>query len=101
MSGKIKKKNSIKILDIFGFENSKTNSFEEFCINYVNECLQNFLNQKTLKIQQVFFGVKIKDEYIEEGLEWRRVSYLDNTPVVELYVHKPYGLFNLLEDECK
>ncbi|KII69769.1 Unconventional myosin-IXa [Thelohanellus kitauei] len=91
---------SIKVLDIFGFESGQKNSFEEFCVNYVNECLQNFLNQKTFKLQQVNMNIK-QDEYEEEGFEWNRISYADNSTTVDLFRKRPSGLLNLLEDECK
>ncbi|KAF0992338.1 hypothetical protein HZS_5791, partial [Henneguya salminicola] len=84
---------SIKILDIFGFENIKKNSFEQFCINYVNEFFQMIMIQSTLEIQQ--------DEYEEEGFNWSRIDYEDNTNVVNLFTYKPHGLIPLLEDECK
>ena len=61
---------SIGILDIYGFEIFQNNSFEQFCINYVNERLQQIFIELTIKGEQ--------REYRSEGLPWRDVPYFDN-----------------------
>lgn len=83
--------NFIGILDIFGFEDFKTNSFEQFCINYANERLQYFFNQHIFKQEQ--------DEYEKEGVNWSKIAFVDNQSTIDLLVKKPIGLFRLLDEE--
>ena len=66
----------IGILDIFGFENLKNNSFEQLCINYTNERLQKYFNNHVIKLEQ--------DLYIKEGLEVEKIKYKDNKDVIRL-----------------
>ncbi|EGG18742.1 myosin IA heavy chain [Cavenderia fasciculata] len=82
----------IGVLDIYGFEIFKNNSFEQFCINYVNETLQQIFIDLTLKTEQ--------KEYVEEGIKWEPVDYVDNKPCVELVEKKPLGILSLLDEEC-
>lgn len=83
----------IGVLDIYGFENFKTNSFEQFCINYANEVLQQQYNQHVFKIEQ--------EEYIREGIDWTFIEYCDNQPVIDVIESRPIGILNLLDEECK
>lgn len=83
----------IGVLDIYGFENFKTNSFEQFCINYANEVLQQQYNQHVFKIEQ--------EEYIREGIDWTFIEYSDNQPVIDIIESRPIGILNLLDEECK
>jgi myosin heavy subunit len=83
----------IGVLDIYGFENFKTNSFEQFCINYANEVLQQQYNQHVFKIEQ--------EEYIREGIDWTFIEYSDNQPVIDIIESKPIGILNLLDEECR
>jgi len=85
---------SIGVLDIYGFEIFQLNAFEQFCINYVNE-----------RLQQVFIDLTIKQEqqeYHDEGMKWRDIKYFDNKVVCELIEgNSPPGVFRLLDDTCK
>nr|XP_034972859.1 unconventional myosin-IXb isoform X6 [Zootoca vivipara] len=82
---------SIGVLDIFGFEDFNTNSFEQFCINYANEQLQYYFNQHIFKLEQ--------EEYQSEGITWHNIDYTDNVACIHLISKKPTGLFYLLDEE--
>jgi myosin-1 len=85
--------NSIGILDIYGFEIFEKNSFEQLCINYVNEKLQQIFIQLTLKAEQ--------EEYAQEQIQWTPIKYFDNKVVCELIEEKrPPGVFSALNDAC-
>ena len=84
---------SIGILDIYGFEIFEKNSFEQLCINYVNEKLQQIFIQLTLKAEQ--------DEYNREQIQWTPIKYFDNKVVCDLIEEKrPPGIFAALNDAC-
>jgi len=84
---------SVGILDIYGFEIFERNSFEQLCINYVNEKLQQIFIQLTLKTEQ--------DEYEREQIKWTPIKYFDNRVVCELIEEKrPPGVFAALNDAC-
>lgn len=86
-------KSVIGILDIYGFEIFDNNGFEQFCINYVNEKLQQYFIELTLKAEQ--------EEYVKEGIKWTPVKYFNNQVVCELIEGKaPPGIFSLLDDIC-
>lgn len=80
------------ILDIYGFEIFETNTFEQFCINYCNEKLQQFFIAITLRSE--------KEEYAREGIPWTDVRYFNNQIICDLIDAKPGGIFSLLDDEC-
>lgn len=82
---------SIGILDIYGFEIFEHNSFEQICINYVNEKLQQIFIQLTLKQEQ--------ETYKREQIEWTPIKYFDNKVVCELIEAKrPPGIFAAMND---
>ncbi|KAH8518531.1 hypothetical protein H0E87_000396 [Populus deltoides] len=82
---------SISILDIYGFESFKNNSFEQFCINYANERLQQHFNRHLFKLEQ--------QEYEEDGIDWTKVDFEDNQECLNLFEKKPLGLLSLLDEE--
>lgn len=85
--------NTIGILDIYGFEIFENNSFEQLCINYVNEKLQQIFIQLTLKAEQ--------EEYAQEQIQWTPIKYFDNKVVCSLIEDKrPPGVFAALNDAC-
>eukprot|EP00117_Sycon_ciliatum_P037106 scpid24935/ scgid27816/ Myosin-IIIa len=83
----------IGILDIFGFEHFEKNSFEQCCINVANEQLQFFFNEHIFKWEQ--------EEYRKEGIDFKEIVYLDNKPLLSLFLEKPIGLFSLLDEESR
>ena len=83
----------IGVLDIFGFESFKTNSFEQLCINYCNEALQQQFNLFVLKNEQ--------DIYEQEGINWSFISFPDNQDALDLIWKKGYGILNILDDQCR
>ncbi|XP_034934309.1 myosin heavy chain 95F isoform X2 [Chelonus insularis] len=83
----------IGVLDIAGFEYFKVNSFEQFCINYCNEKLQQFFNERILKFEQ--------DLYAKESLNVPKISYADNQDCIDLIEAKTNGIFSLLDEESK
>ena len=84
---------SIGVLDIFGFESFQTNSFEQLCINYCNEALQQQFNLFVLKNEQ--------DEYEREGIAWSYVTFPDNQDVLDLISKKGAGILSILDDQCR
>ncbi|KAK8558844.1 hypothetical protein V6N12_042137 [Hibiscus sabdariffa] len=82
---------SISILDIYGFESFDRNSFEQFCINYANERLQQHFNRHLFKLEQ--------EEYVQDGIDWTKVDFDDNQDCLHLFEKKPLGLLSLLNEE--
>ncbi|XP_043693933.1 myosin-1-like isoform X1 [Telopea speciosissima] len=89
--GKRRTGRSISILDIYGFESFDKNSFEQFCINYANERLQQHFNRHLFKLEQ--------EEYIQDGIDWTKVDFEDNQDCLNLFEKKPLGLLSLLDEE--
>ncbi|GCC36433.1 hypothetical protein chiPu_0014927 [Chiloscyllium punctatum] len=84
---------NIGILDIFGFENFKRNSFEQLCINIANEQIQFYFNQHIFALEQ--------NEYLNENVDARLVEYEDNRPLLDMFLQKPVGLLSLLDEESR
>ncbi|KAF0028450.1 hypothetical protein F2P81_019537 [Scophthalmus maximus] len=84
---------NIGILDIFGFENFKRNSFEQLCINIANEQIQFYFNQHIFAWEQ--------DEYLNEEVDARMIEYEDNRPLLDLFLQKPMGMLSLLDEESR
>ncbi|XP_047281314.1 myosin-IIIa isoform X8 [Homo sapiens] len=84
---------SIGILDIFGFENFKKNSFEQLCINIANEQIQYYYNQHVFAWEQ--------NEYLNEDVDARVIEYEDNWPLLDMFLQKPMGLLSLLDEESR
>ncbi|KAB0792483.1 hypothetical protein PPYR_14442 [Photinus pyralis] len=80
------------ILDIYGFEIFEKNSFEQLCINFCNEKLQQLFIELTLKSEQ--------EEYLKEGIEWSKVDYFDNQIICDLIEEKHKGIIALMDEEC-
>mmetsp|Transcript_18537 Transcript_18537/g.55885 ORF Transcript_18537/g.55885 Transcript_18537/m.55885 type:complete len:757 (+) Transcript_18537:318-2588(+) len=86
---------SLSILDIYGFECFKQNSFEQLCINYANERLQQQFNRHLFKLEQEVYG--------SEGIDWTHVDFEDNQLCVDLIESRPpkgVGILSLLDEEC-
>lgn len=85
---------AIGLLDIFGFEVLKTNSLEQFCINYTNEKLQQLYISYVFKAEE--------KEFINEGLEKFiiELNFKDNQPVIDLLDLYPLGIYHLIDESC-
>nr|XP_019613004.1 PREDICTED: unconventional myosin-Ih [Rhinolophus sinicus] len=86
------KKTVIGLLDIYGFEVFDKNGFEQFCINYCNEKLQQLLIENTLKAEQA--------EYEMEGIEWEPIHYFNNKIICDLVEERHKGIISILDEEC-
>ncbi|XP_039203056.1 unconventional myosin-VIIb isoform X1 [Crotalus tigris] len=84
---------SIGLLDIFGFENFNTNSFEQFCINFANEHLQQFFVLHIFKLEQ--------EEYLAEQISWNHIDFKDNFAALEVIVLKSMNIVSLIDEESR
>ena len=80
------------VLDIFGFEFFSVNRFEQFCINYANEKLQQYFVDFVFKLEQA--------EYVAEGIDWQQVEFKDNRECLSLIEAKPTGVLAILNEAC-
>jgi len=81
----------IGLLDIFGFESFPTNGFEQLCINYCNEKLQQKFTEDIFRT--------VQEEYKAEGLDLAEIKYDDNSDVLDLIEGK-FGIIKQLNEEC-
>lgn len=84
---------SVGILDIFGFENFDFNSFEQLCINYANENLQQFFVKHIFKLEQ--------EQYEKEGITWTNINYVDNQENLDVLGLKPMNILSLIDEESR
>ncbi|XP_056154272.1 unconventional myosin-Ig [Lampris incognitus] len=82
----------IGVLDIYGFEIFDNNSFEQFCINYCNEKLQQLFIELILRQEQ--------DEYKREGITWQHIDYFNNQIIVDLVEQPHKGIISILDEAC-
>ncbi|KAJ6655115.1 hypothetical protein lerEdw1_006019 [Lerista edwardsae] len=82
----------IGVLDIYGFEIFDNNSFEQFCINYCNEKLQQLFIELILQQEQA--------EYQREGIEWQHIEYFNNQIIVDLVEEPHKGIIAILDEAC-
>lgn len=87
------KSSLIGVLDIYGFEIFDNNSFEQFCINYCNEKLQQLFIELVLKQEQ--------EEYNREGIEWQNIDYFNNQIICDLVEAPHKGVLSIMDDACK
>uniref|UniRef100_A0ACD5YU73 Uncharacterized protein n=1 Tax=Avena sativa TaxID=4498 RepID=A0ACD5YU73_AVESA len=88
----VNSKAQIGVLDIYGFESFKQNSFEQFCINFANEKLQQHFNEHVFKMEQ--------EEYKSEEINWSYIEFIDNQDMLDLIEKKPIGIIALLDEAC-
>ena len=86
-------RSSVGVLDIFGFECFAINSFEQLCINFTNEALQQQFNKFIFKLEQA--------EYESEQIEWAFISFPDNQDCLDTIQQKKTGILAMLDDECR
>ena len=82
----------IGVLDIYGFEHFQKNSFEQFCINFANEKLQQEFTRHVFKLEQ--------QEYVAEKIKWSFIDFSDNAQCIEMIEGK-LGLMDLLDEESR
>lgn len=83
----------IGILDVFGFESSDwNNSFEQLCINFANERLQQYFNGSVIIAEQ--------EEYLREAIPWTELEVPDNQDTIDLIAGKPHGILATLDSTC-
>nr|XP_017212115.2 unconventional myosin-VIIb-like isoform X2 [Danio rerio] len=86
-------RHSIGLLDIFGFENFKNNSFEQLCINFANEQLQQFFVKHVFKLEQ--------QEYAREDIVWKNIEFNDNQSTLDVLAIKSLNILSLIDEESR
>ena len=92
-ASRIKDYPRIGVLDIFGFESFEVNSYEQLCINYCNEALQQQFNKFVFKLEQ--------KEYESEGIDWSFIEFPDNQDILDLIERKRDGILSILDENCR
>ncbi|CAF3603065.1 unnamed protein product [Adineta steineri] len=82
---------SVGVLDIFGFEKFEQNSFEQLCINYTNEELQQFFVHHVFKLEQA--------EYEKEGVNWKKINFIDNQDIIDLLARGRMSIISMIDEE--
>lgn len=90
--GQRKELRRIGLLDIYGFEVFDCNSFEQLCINFANEKLQQHFNNHMFTLEQQMYN--------REGISWNHITFQDNQPIIDALARNPLGLFCLVDSEC-
>ncbi len=83
----------IGLLDVYGFESFVHNTYEQLCINFANEKLQQFFLKFIFKAEE--------DLYTFENVSWTRIEYQDNQGCIDLIEKSPTGIMRLLDETCK
>ena len=83
----------IGVLDIFGFETFETNTYEQFCINFTNEKLQNTFSKHIFCMEQAL--------YLEEQIQWQNIQWPDNSAAIDVISKPPQGIFQRLDESCR
>ncbi|CAM9661074.1 unnamed protein product, partial [Chrysoparadoxa australica] len=91
MSARNTKDSVIGLLDIFGFEQFVTNSYEQLCINYCNEKLNNHFNEHVFKHEL--------DIYASEGIKVEDLAFKDNAPILDLLENSAAGVYSMLDEQ--
>ena len=83
----------IGLLDVYGFEWFEVNSFEQLCINFANEKLQQFFLVTVFESE--------KEAYKAEGVPWEPIPYADNAPIIAILEASPHGLYPTIDSQCR